>query len=194
MGVAGQHYATLAGGQPLERVGHRQRARLDRARGLEHVEPQGREHLIIARAAGMQAPAGGADPRRQTVLEGGLAILLIEGDAPAAGGMLGADGHERGLDGGQVCGAQQCAFVQHAGMGDRGAHVVGHQPVVETMVIARRVLEHAGVQGRALVPEPRHGVAAPCCSAGLKTFRSSTTRVPVPSLVKISASRLSADL
>ena len=32
------------------------------------------------------------------------------------------------------------------------------------------------------------------CSAGLKAFKSATTSVPVPSLVKTSASRLSADL
>ena len=51
-------------------------------------------------------------------------------------------------------------------------------------------LEYPSVERRALVPEPGHAVPVPC-SAGESALMSATTRVPVPSLVKISASSAS---
>jgi hypothetical protein len=79
---------------------------------------------------------------------------------------------------------------------DRGLDVVAHQPLIEHIVVAGGVGEHARVERSALVPEPRHGsvAAALSCSAGAQGRESATTSVPVPSLVKISASRLSVDL
>ncbi len=55
-------------------------------------QPQRGEHLIVARAAGMQSAAGGADARRQQILDRRLAILLVEGHVPLAACMLLADG------------------------------------------------------------------------------------------------------
>src|ERR1700724_3533444 len=77
-------------------------------------------------------------------------------------------------------------------MRDRGADVVFDQPVVQLEIVAGCVGQHPLIERSSLVPEPSH--AAPSCSLGLKALRSATTKVPVPSLVKISASRLSVDL
>ena len=165
---------------------------MQRLRRIAQVQPQRGEHLIVARAARVQASAGGADALRQPILDGGLAILLFERDAPLAARMLLADGCERVANGAMIRRRQKALLRQHVGMRDRGLDVVAHQPVVEEMVLARRVGEHALIERGALVPEARHDCAA--CSAGLRAFKSATTSVPVPSLVKISASRLSADL
>ncbi len=70
-----------------------------------------------------------------------------------------------------------------------------NQSIVEHVVVAGRVGQHSCIQRRALVPEPGHyAVTTPSCSRGLSALRSATTKVPVPSLVNISARRLSEDL
>ena len=95
---------------------------------------------------------------------------------------------------------QQPLLPEHLGMGDRGLNVVAHQAVVEQVILAGGIGEHALIERCSLVPQASHdraalgGAAVLCCSAGLKAFKSATTKVPVPSLVKISASRLSLDL
>jgi hypothetical protein len=84
--------------------------------------------------------------------------------------------------------------MQHLGVRNGTPHVVGDQPVVECVVLARRVLEDLRVERCALVPQACHGPACGLCSAGVSAPMSSTISVPVPSLVKTSARRLSATL
>ena len=198
MGVAGQRHGAVARGQRFERIRHRRRAAPQFLGGIAQVQAQGGEHLIVARAAGMQAPAGRADARRQQILDRGLAILLFERDAPAPERMLLADGRQGLANRLEVRRRQQPLSREHFRVRDRGSDVVAHQPIVQNMIVPRRVGEYACVERSSLVPEPRHVHSAPStalsCSAGLKAVRSATTSVPVPSLVKISASRLSVDL
>ena len=194
VGVAGQRDRAVARRQSVERRRHRQRTVVQGLRRVAQVQAQRGEHLIVARAPGVQASAGRADSRRQQILDGRLAILLFERDAPFAARMLLADRLERLADRREIRGRQQPLLPQHLGVRDGGLNVVAHQAVVEQMILAGRVREHALIERRPLVPQSRHGCAAPSCSAGLKALRSATTSVPVPSLVKISASKLSVDL
>ena len=95
-------------------------------------------------------------------------------------------------------------------MRDGGLDVVAHQAIIENIVVPHGKAKHAFVERSSFVPESRHcncrvrSVAfvmiiyaagdALSCSAGLNAVRSATTSVPVPSFVKISASKLSVDL
>ena len=82
----------------VERLCDRHCTVVQRSRRIPQIQAQRREHLIIARAAGMQTAAGRADALGQTILDRGLAILLVERDAPLALRMFLADGRERVVD------------------------------------------------------------------------------------------------
>ena len=138
----------------------------------------------------MQTAAGRAQLLREPGLERGLAILELERDPPLAARMRRTDLAQRVAYCSAVRGGQNSAGVQRLGVRDRGFDVIGHEPIVERVVLARRELEHPTVERRALVPEPRHAAPVPC-SAGESALVSATTSVPVPSLVKISASSAS---
>src|SRR5260221_7654269 len=140
----------------------------------------------------MQAPSDGADARGQQILDRGLAVLLCEGDMPLPERVLFADGGERAADRDEIGIREQASLVQHFRMRDRGADVVSDQPVVQLEIVPGCVRKYPFIERSSLVPEASH--AAPSCSLGLNALRSATTKVPVPSLVKISASRLSVDL
>ena len=117
-------------------------------------------------------------------LERGVAILVGELDVPVPAGVLVGERAEAGADGLEVARAEQALRMQHLGMRDRGAHVVRHEALIERVVLARGELEHARIERRALVPQPRHG--ALCASAGDRALTSATISVPVPSLVNTS--------
>jgi hypothetical protein len=92
--------------------------------GVEQVEPERGQHLVIARTAEMHAPAGRADTRRQPPLERRLAVFVGELDLPVAGGMFRADRVEPFANGLQVRIRQQLLRVEHFRVRDRCAHVV----------------------------------------------------------------------
>src|SRR5882724_5923226 len=140
----------------------------------------------------MQASADGPDAHREQILDRRLAILLFESDSPFPERMLFADGGQRAADRDKVGIREQASLVEHFRMRDRGANVVFDQPVVQLEIVTGRVGQHALIERSSLVPESGH--AAPSCSLGVNALRSATTKVPVPSLVKISASKLSVDL
>ena len=89
--------------------------------------------------------------------------------------------------------------------------VVAHQAIIQNIIVPRGEAEHACIERSTLVPQARHrngraeSVMVAMSAAIIERpsallFRraqgreSATTSVPVPSLVKISASKLSADL
>ena len=80
------------------------------------------------------------------------------------------DGGETVANRAQVRIVEQPGGVQHLGVGDRGAHVVLHQPLVERVVVTRGVREHPLVEFDALVPEPRHSDAAELLLCGREGF------------------------
>ena len=197
MSVAGKFLIAVPRGQGVERLGHRERALGQRLRGIAQVEPQGGKHLIVSRSSGMQPAAGSAQACGEQILDGGLTILLLERNAPLALCVLLADGRQRRTYRLKIRRRQQFLFAKHFRMCNRGADVVGHQAIVQGMVFARRIIKHARIERSSLVPEASHDAKDQCCascSAGLKAFKSATTSVPVPSLVKTSASKLSAAL
>jgi len=104
----------------------------------------------------VQAGPGVADLAREQRLERGLAVLEIERHRPFATGVGLPDLAESRPHRLEIGAAQQAAVVQHLGVGDGGLHVVGDQAVVEGVVLAGRVAQHALVERRTLVPESRH--------------------------------------
>ena len=186
--VARQLDIALPVGERIERGGDGLGALRQFLGGIAQVEAQRGEHLVVARAAEMHAPARCPDERGQPALERGLAVLVLQCDPPLALGVGGGERLEPLLDGLAVGVGEQPLRVQHLRVRDRGAGVVGDQTLVERVVLARREREHALIERRALVPEAAHGCALPAASsAGASLRMSATTSVPVPSLVNTSA-------
>src|SRR6266478_9191506 len=75
----------------------------------------------------MQASAGGADARRQQILDRRLAVLLLERDAPSSARMFFADGRQGISNQSQVLRRQQSLSRQHVRVGDGGLNVVADQ-------------------------------------------------------------------
>ena len=73
----------------------------------------------------MQPAAGGADARGEQILDGGLAILLLERDAPLSLLVLLADCRQRLAYRRNVRRRQQALLAEHFRMRDGGADVVG---------------------------------------------------------------------
>ena len=191
MRIARQRDRALALRQAVERLGDALGASRQVRHDVAQIESQRREHLVVARPARVQTAAGRAQLLREPGLERGLAILELEGDPPLAARMRRTDLAQRVAYCSAVRGGQNSAGVQRLGVRDRGFDVIGHESIVERMVFAGGELEHPAVERRALVPEPRHAAGRTLFSAADSAFVSATTSVPVPSLVKISASSAS---
>ena len=82
--VAGQRGARLAPGERLERLGGRKRPGAQLPDALAQVQPQGGEHLVVARAPEVNARAGRAEARGEAPLERAVAVLVAELDVPGA--------------------------------------------------------------------------------------------------------------
>ena len=94
--VAGQRDAGVPRREFVQRVDDRLGTGAQRLDDVAQVQPQRHEHLVVARAAEVDAPAERAELRRQQALERGLAVLVLERDAPLAARVRRADLLERG--------------------------------------------------------------------------------------------------
>ena len=187
--IAGDHDVALLDGQRLQRRRDAASVVGERLHRVPEVEPERDEHLVVAGPPDMQTLACGTDPACKQGLECRLAVFEIQRHGPFAACVRRADLGEPSADGVVRRGVQQPHVVQHPGVRDRRHHVVPDQAIVERVVLAGRESQHALVERRALVPEPRHQCAP--CSAGLSALVSATTSVPVPSFVNTSASSAS---
>src|SRR5207248_11035020 len=143
-----------------------------------------REHQGCTAASAGHTAGGRSDEPGEAPPECRQALLVGERDAPLpARGALGVP-QEAGADGIEIRDGEQPLPGEHLGVSDRGAHVVGNEPLVERVVLAGGVVQHPFIERRALVPQPLHGALS--CSAGVSALTSATTRVPVPSLVNTS--------
>ena len=138
----------------------------ERRRGVAQIQPQRREHLVVARAARVQAAAGRADARGQprsrcAVWQSSSSSVMRHSPR----GMRGADAPQRIADRREVRRRQQPLRVQHLARARSRPDVVAHQPLVEQVVLAGRVREYARIERRALVPQARHAVAAAAAAA-----------------------------
>jgi hypothetical protein len=156
VGVTGQLDRALARSEIVQRLRDRRHPSCELAHRILQVQPQRREHLIVARTSEVHALAGVADARDQQILERRLSILVLEPHVPFAARMLGCDLAQTALDRRKIFGAQQPLCMQHLGVRDRCAHVIGDQSVVERVIFAGRVTQHTLVETRALVPQPAH--------------------------------------
>ena len=159
---------------------------------VPQVEAQRRQDLVVPRPPEVQAPAGLADGLRQAGFERRVRVLVLERDLPLAAGETVRERLEALTDRGAVIVADQSLCREHLGMRDGATHVVRHEARIESVIFARRVAEYALVERQTLVPEAAHGLLP--CSSGVSAAMSSTTSVPVPSLVKTSSRMLSGSL
>ncbi len=102
-----------------------------RERTLTDVQRHVRGHLVVARAGGVQPPAGLADQLRQAALDGHVHILvvLVDLEAPLLDLLLHLG--QAALDGLQVLVADDSLPGQHPGVGDRSPDVLRRQAEVE---------------------------------------------------------------
>ena len=160
VGVAGQFDGPVAGCEGVERVRDRDGAGMQRLCRVAQVQSQCRKHLVVARAASVQTSAGCADARGQQVLYRGLAVLLFEGDAPCAGGVLRTDGGQGVADRDEIRSRQQSSLAEHFRMRNRGQNIVFDQSIIQRVIVAGRVGEHSCIERRSLVPKSSHRVIA----------------------------------
>jgi hypothetical protein len=118
VGVARQRRCALALRQAIERANDGVRAGIELIDRIAQIQPQGGEHLIVARAAEMDTPAGRSDARSEPAFQCRLAILVGELDVPQSTCMLLAERREPIAYELQIASAQQPLPVQHVGMRD----------------------------------------------------------------------------
>jgi hypothetical protein len=83
------------------------------------------------------------------------AVFLFQRHTPIAAVVRRADLTQAVANQLEILGRQQLAMMEHLGVSNGGAHVVGHEAVVERVIFARRVLEHTLIERLALVPQAR---------------------------------------
>ncbi len=146
----------LSRGEPIQRIRHTQRCHVQFLDGIAQVQANRRQHLIIPRAAQVNAPTRRADPVREPLFEGGLTVLVYQLDPPLAAGVLLADRSESGADCGQVGIRQKLLSVEHLSVRNRTAHVITDQTLIECVILPSRVLKYSVIEGSTLVPETTH--------------------------------------
>ena len=156
LGIAAEHFEigqhVVAEGHRLgdlqvREAGHRRRrfllGQIDqrRAEGLDQhedvvdriaqVEADVGGHLVVARAAGVQALAGIADERGQALFDIEVHVFEVERPCELARlDFLGDDGHAA-LDVGQVGGGDDALLRQHPGVRQRAADILAPHALVE---------------------------------------------------------------
>ena len=156
VGVTGELDGALARAHVVQRGSNRSDAGLELSDCILQVQAQRRQHLVVARTPEMHALAGFADTLDQHVLQRRLPVLVLELHAPLAARVRPADLAQALRDGRKVVGRDQSLQVEHFRVRDRCAHVIGHETIVERMIFAGRVTQHALVEIRSLVPQPAH--------------------------------------
>src|SRR6185503_20889853 len=114
------------------------------------------EYLIVTRAPQVHTATGGSDPLGQSPLERCLTILVSELDVPQPTGMLVGQGRQSVTDLLEIARRQQPFRMEHLRVRNRSAHVITHQALIETVVLASRVAQHPIVERRSLIPEACH--------------------------------------
>ena len=95
VGVAGQDDAPVAAGERRQRRGRVEHRPGERQERVLEVQAQIDRHLVVARAAGVDRLAEGAEPRHQRVLDRGVHVLVGGGDRQAAAPRVGKQPAQR---------------------------------------------------------------------------------------------------
>jgi hypothetical protein len=98
-------------------------------------------------------------------------VLVLQRDLPGSLGVLLLQLFEPGADRLQISRRQKPHLVEHLGVGDRGADVIGHEAGVEPVILARGVAQDAVVQRLALVPQAAQAASSSRISAYARTKR-----------------------
>ena len=97
--------------QTVERLCYLLCARGYLADGVAEIQAQRREHLVVARAAQMDAATGFTSARYQLRFESGLAIFLFQLHAPFASRVGGSGGVQRRGERVEIGGGQEADRV-----------------------------------------------------------------------------------
>jgi hypothetical protein len=163
MRVAGQSPVEVLLGS-LEQYLHQPREQPLGVEGVgAHEQSHVGGHLVVARARGVELPAGGPDQLDQAALDGHVDVLVGLADLERVGVDLLAYGGEPALDRVEVVGPDDVARGQHSRVRTRELEVIRREPVVERdrrvepleeRVLRRREAGHDGrsLRGALLVP------------------------------------------
>ena len=120
------------------------------------IEPQVERHLLVARAAGVQAPAGVADALDELTLDEAVHVFVGTGHPLRVAAALFEDGGERAHDGGDVVARQHAGGAERLGPRDAAGDVVLEERAVEAERDAEVEGRRIGGRLEAAVPERRH--------------------------------------
>ncbi len=114
----------------------------------------------------MDLGARGPDMSGQPLLDGRVTVFLFGKNAEVPPAMQLLDTLQSPDQGLRLVGREQARLVQDAHVGDGAVAVVGHEPLIEQILVARGEGEHLRV-GRLLRAPQRHG----CTPQGLRLRR-----------------------
>src|SRR5262249_50865701 len=154
--VSGKCGICLARGKPLQCVHDVSGATRQLVDDITQIEANCSQHLVIARTAEVDAPARRANSLGQAPFKRRLTVLVLERDMPVAAGMLLTQGEEAEPDDLEILSREQILRMEHFDMRNGGRDVVADQPLVEGIVLASRVTQHATVKWSAPVPQATH--------------------------------------
>jgi hypothetical protein len=130
VGEAGHRRGRLLFGEIDQRAAELLEQHLDVVDGVAQVEADVGRHLVVARAAGVQAFSRVADERGQALLDVQVHVLQVERPFEPAGFDLALHGFHAALDVDQVARADDALPGQHPRMRQRAADVLPpHAPV-----------------------------------------------------------------
>jgi hypothetical protein len=85
-------------------------------------------------------------------------VLLFQRDRPLPGGVLLRESLQPVPYLSAVLLREQTAFRQHVRVRDGRLHVVGHEPIIQCVILSRRELKYTSFEWFTLVPESAHDV------------------------------------
>ena len=155
--VAGDLERAFARSQIVQRLDDRPGALGQLVGDIAQIQPQRRQHLIVARATEMYALARFTDPCGQKRFQRRLTIFLFELHLPLTTRVLCGNLGEPATNRFEIFGAQETTRMQHFRMHDRRARVIRDQSIVERVIFSRRVAQHSLIERCALIPKAGHG-------------------------------------
>ena len=105
----------------------------------------------------MHTTTSGANSFSEALFQRSLPILILEQNMPLTAGMFLAECSQAEPDYLQIVGREELLRMKHFDMRKGCRNVIPYEPLIEGIVLARRVMQHTAVEWSALVPQAAHG-------------------------------------
>jgi hypothetical protein len=131
MGIARHGRFRVGGGKGDQRIDQCEEVRSDRMQLFLTVEAEIHEHLVVARACGVDALARLTDQGSQFVLDPGMHVFIGRCDDELAGLNLAQESQETMPDRTQIIGAEDADMGEHGSMSQRPPDVMAGESLVK---------------------------------------------------------------